>query len=612
MRGLGERRMSRWRFVTRPWVGPICILLAGVAMLSWSWLKWPDPVVDFGGELYIAWRLAEGQTLYGDIAYYKGPLSPYLNSIWFQWFGVSLRTLAVCNILILAGIVWLLYRVLSQASNRFAATAACLVFITVFGFGQYVESGNYNYVCPYSHDMTHGMALSLLAISGLIQYQRRRSLMAMAAIGLVLGLVFLTKAEMFVPIVLAIVTGLTLSLWMEQASRRRLLACAATFVVALLIPPATAFALLSFRLPAAEAVRGTLGSWPWTYSVASHAGPYYLEGMGLVNPWRSLGGVVVWIGWYALVFGTLAALGRACRNTPFNRVGVALAVFLVVVAVLGDRLEVGPWPLDAPKALPAMMLFAGMLSFVSFFRERHSVQTGAVWILRLTLAIFAGVLLGKMAFNTRVYHYGFVLAMPATLVSVVGLLCWIPAWLERRSMCGNIFRAGAAAVLLVFAYAHLDRSRQFFNSKNYQVASGADAFFADKRGAIINAAANEIQARVKPTEKLAVLPGGEMLNYLSRRVNSTRYPHELTSIAFGVFGEDAILDSFQLNPPEYIAVVRRETSDLGAKFFGTDYGLQLYHWMQKNYRTVALIGNPPAILLAQREISNSSESSDGL
>ena len=64
----------------------------------------------------------------------------------------------------LALLIALLYYALRQVSRRSAATAACLVFVLLFAFAQFVGIGNYNYVCPYSHEMTHGLMLSLLAV----------------------------------------------------------------------------------------------------------------------------------------------------------------------------------------------------------------------------------------------------------------------------------------------------------------------------------------------------------------------------------------------------------------------------------------------------------------
>ena len=60
----------------------------------------------------VAWQLAIGRTLYTDIAYFKGPFSPYLNAVWLRLFSVGLTTLIVCNVVILCGVNYLLYQIL--------------------------------------------------------------------------------------------------------------------------------------------------------------------------------------------------------------------------------------------------------------------------------------------------------------------------------------------------------------------------------------------------------------------------------------------------------------------------------------------------------------------
>ena len=119
-------------------------------MLAWSWRRWPELLIDFGRELYVPWRLIEGEVLYRDIAYFNGPLSPYVNALWFRIFGVSLETLAICNVLLIAALAALLYRMIEEVADRLAAAVAGLVFVAAFAFAQIGEIGNYNFVTPYS------------------------------------------------------------------------------------------------------------------------------------------------------------------------------------------------------------------------------------------------------------------------------------------------------------------------------------------------------------------------------------------------------------------------------------------------------------------------------
>jgi hypothetical protein len=93
-------------------------------------------------------------------------------------------------------------------------------------------------------------------------------------------------------------------------------------------------------------------------------------------------------------------------------------------------------------------------------------------------------------------------------------------------------------------------------------------------------------------ETLAVLPEGTMINYLTRRKNSspivTIVPPDIM-----MFGEERILQLIRKAPPTYIALIHRDDSEFGYRFFGLDYGQSIMHWLREEYRPVQLIGDLP-------------------
>src|SRR5262249_16301477 len=60
-----------------------------------------------------------------------------------------------------------------------------------------------------------------------------------------------------------------------------------------------------------------------------------------------------------------------------------------------------------------------------------------------------------------------------------------------------------------------------------------------------------------------------------------------------VFGEDAMLAAFAAHPPARIALVHKDTSEFGYRFFGRDYAQRLGAWIRAYYRRASLIGSPP-------------------
>jgi len=171
------------------------IAVAAAGMLAWSAGRWPDLLVDFGRELYLPWRIASGARLYADLAYLHGPLSPHLNALVFRLLGVSLRSLVLANLAILTVVIALLYRLLARVSSRAAAGAACVMFLGGFAFAHLTGVGNYNWICPYAHELTHGIAAALAGIVAVDRYAETERPRWMALAGLAVGVTFLTDRK---------------------------------------------------------------------------------------------------------------------------------------------------------------------------------------------------------------------------------------------------------------------------------------------------------------------------------------------------------------------------------------------------------------------------------
>lgn len=581
-----------WRRKIKPsgWMGPVGIALASIVMLWWSWGKWPDVLVDFGRELYLAWRLAEGETLYTDLANFKGPLSPYLNAMWFRLFGASLRTLVVCNLVILSALITMQYRILVQVSNRLSATIASLTFVGLFAFGQLTGYGNYNYVSPYAHEITHGLTLSILSVLLLARHIRTRGLLSLAGAGLALGLAFLTDAQVFIAAFAAVITGLVLTFLVDPLERRRSGRLLGIFFVSAILPVAVAFGLLCLVMPARVAFRGVLGASQWIFHGGYVSQKFYLWGTGLLDVRGNVETILEWTIWYAVTFGTAAGLSLYARVSGSWRIVFSAALFLLVAGLLEPYSL--RWGDAVVSPMPLVMVIMGLVWLIALFKHRQETETRTKAVLTLVMLIFASGLLGKMVLFTRIAHYGFVMAMPATLLLVVAVVGWVPDWLDRRGGYGGLFRAIALAIISVVAFACWQKMNWWFATKTVPVASGGDAFLSDWRALAVEPALREISRRFPPGATLAVLPEGVMLNYLSRRVNPTPY----TLFMLGdliVFGEDRMLSAFQEHPPDCIALVHKDTSEYGPQFFGRDYGQRLFNWINENYREVWSTGAQP-------------------
>src|SRR6266568_9374814 len=166
---LRSMRLKNWR-IPLEIVGLVALAGTAAFFVATSWRKWPDPLIDFGEQLYSAWQLSQGAVLYRDVDLLYGPLSQYFNAVIFRIFGPGLIVLAITNLVIVAGISSSIYILFRQCWGVIAAWLSTLIFISVFAFSQFVDSGNYNYAAPYSHEAIHGILICLLLCLALLYW----------------------------------------------------------------------------------------------------------------------------------------------------------------------------------------------------------------------------------------------------------------------------------------------------------------------------------------------------------------------------------------------------------------------------------------------------------
>lgn len=594
-------------------LGPLLVAAAGIACLRWSWDYGPDSLIDFGRELYIPWRLASGDVLYRDLVYLNGPLSPYWNALLFHLFGVGLRTLMVGNVVVSAAIGFLLYRLVTKIANRFAATVTCAGFMASLAFTQLGSAANYNFLTPYSHEITHGMLLSLLGLFA-FSLRDRFGLAAIAASGFSLGLVSLTKPEIFAAAAASLGLALVLSAWAERSDARATARRFGIFTGAALLPPLAAVGLLMLAMPAETAIHGLIDSWLSIANPELSQLEFYRWVQGTAQLDTNLLRMRMWIGRYALLCFPLAVVALLVRRRASWRwlaVLAVLALFLFgtgpgpYLSILGfgsstphpPAMRINEWP-HAVRGLPFALPLIGLAALAALFLERRAGRDTSAGVLRVAFIAFALALLGKIFFNVTLHHYGFALAMPGTVALIAALLTWIPRTINRYDGFGPVFAAGCLGFLLA-ATPDIAKIMEFqFAGRIYSVGSGNDRFQDGRAASYVATALREIERRVGPDETLAVIPEGVMLNYLARRAASTPHnnfmPPELL-----IYGEERILRDFRASPPDFIAVVHKNTTEYGFPLFGRDYAEDFYAWVKANYSRVHRTGQEPLVKVSQ-------------
>lgn len=560
----------------------ICISFAVMFLLSLG--KWPDPLVDFGRELYVPWAMTEGKKLYTDIFYFNGPLSPYWNKLLFDIFGVSLSTLVFANLGILAALTALIWFVLKEATSVGAAVCGCIIFILMFAFSQYVGIGNYNYVTPYSHEVTHGMLLSwiMLACVGKILSGGGKIWNALA--GFSLGMIFLTKPEFFLASSLGMMAFSVVAyrIYGREYTLRTVLI---TFC-ACLGPIILAYIFLNVSISFEAALKGLLGSW---YYVAANAELkkllFYKNIMGISNIQHSVGRIFIASLVYVavFVFPFIASLRTVNWTIKISTTTFPIIILCYLIFFKPDLLTS-----EFAKPLPVFMLIIGSWALFIAYRDKATKHC-----LIFVLTIFSFTLLLKIILNVRIYHYGFILAMPAIMVSVVSIVYFIPKALRYLNGDPRPFLTTALIIMLLITFWHLNISAFFYEKKNVIVGNGRDVFLADWRGNYVNATVNWLKKNTTEETTLLVLPEGIMINYLARRFNATPIVNLMPPEVIMLNGEKNILKMLEEEPPNYVILIHKDTSEYGYKYFGKDFGRQILEWIKLAYEPVLLYGSLP-------------------
>ncbi len=569
--------LASWR-LGGSYLGPIIVALVFLAMTFIIWNRGPDPVLDFGREVYIPWRINSGDVLYRDIEYFNGPFSPYVNALVFRIFGTSLQTITTVNLLIVILATVLLYRLLLRASDHVGATAGSCAFLICCALAHRTGIANFNFITPYSHELTHGLVMSLAMIACLIRPPKP---LWSALAGLLLGCIFLTKAEVFLAAGITALIGFCVAHWVIRARSRQLAINIACFVVAAMVPVILAFALLAHASTTTTALHGLAGSWPWVGDSRLMQLPYFRSLLGTEHLGQNLLSTLTWMCVYAAI--VLIAWGIATLEPK----RALLSSFITAIGFAAIVLGASPWiHWDTfLRPLPFVLLIAFVWFSRNLWRCTSDVSVRQTILLRILLVLFGGLMLAKMAFNVSLLHYGFGLAMPGLVVFVVAMVSWLPriVGLPLRFISIGLL----VAMLIVHAQITWKNSQTMF----VPVGTGSDSFFADGRGAALDQLLDDLQSI--PKEKtLTMMPEGLIANYLSRRVNPSRYS-QFTPPNLIMYGEDKMLANLKARPPDYIGLVHIRNVEYGAPFFGKDYGRDIARWVKQNYHEVHLIGQRP-------------------
>ena len=555
--------------------------LAALLPLALAWWRAPflgDPVIDFGHELYLAWRLAEGEALYRDLGYFFGPVSPWLNAMLFRLFGAAKGTLLAANLAVwLATLACLGLLLKPHVKPRLIAVALLVSSLLAFNHLRIVP--NYNVLTPYRHGLTHGFLFALLALLLL----QKRGRVAWLAAGVAAGLAFLSKIE--------VAAALGVAVWPLVFFQGR--RCLGIFLGGALLPWLAAFLglVLGYGFGAAEAASGLTSAFSFAGNSAVRMLAIYcatLERLGPAELLRILGALGAITAFLLALRASLVFLKRKAGEKSLLAVPLLLALAaLSLVAFLAPAAEKS---LLIFHATPWVALAAALFFLLRFLRagslERASLAA---------LTLFAFALTLKVAGRMSVAEAGFLLGLPAALALLLLALEAAPKGLRLPPSLLPAWRPGVLAALGL-PLLSAQRITEETHSRQSAILSLPKGEI--RYPPLTAQAFTELFAftggLAPPGTTLTFLPDGSGLNFFLGARNPA-WPMSFLPDHYLQYGAGAMTAALERGAPELIVLLPRSTAEFGeaqGEFRG-GYGSSTYAWIRGAYAPAP--GLPPAL-----------------
>jgi hypothetical protein len=541
------------QLVRRPEWPVAAILFAG--LLGLSWRRWAS----FDGDLNREWttpaRVAAGERLYKDVAYYYGPLAPYAEAVAFRTFGSRVGTAIGFGILAAAGTLALILGATGDLLRTPGRLGVATVTVGILAFAP--ENGAL--VACYSQAALLAVGLSWLAF-----LLSRRGVAAWA--GLAGGLALLAKIE-------AAPALLGPLLLLDCRGRIRFASMAAGVALA-------GYGIAIFGIPLVELV---------SYGPLRHLvmppefRELYLRVSGLHPALLASGisGAVVGLGlaggWLLGVGGLLARRGpRAAAGLAF----LAAGVFLQRGRAPEEFLT------TAIRGLPLLLLMAFAVATWELLLPGEEARRRDEARLALATCLVGVSFAWRTAFWTvPSFPYA-----PLAALSSLPAVAWLAGSVVPRGVSAGSRERAAFLVclpLIVAPLFFLPRLVAFYRPERTAVLAPRGLWYPpDPQGELFSGVVAHLARTGVADRSLVVFPEASAVGFLL----GVRSPLRIEQILPGhvMPGVDAdLVAQMKATRPERVVRIDRPTSEYGGARLGIDYATEFMSLIETDYEEEA-------------------------
>ena len=571
----------------RRWAPPLVVAAAFVHGLAVSWLKWGGLLVDTGRELQLPQRMLAGETLYSDLRYYYGPLSPYVNMLLYGTFGVRLEVLAWAGIASAALMCLGLYRLSRSFLNPWPSAVIAAAFLYLCAFAHLYPYPIFNFVLPYSYASTYGIVAATWSIHWLVRHVREKARATLLLSAACLTLTALTKME----ILLAAFAAHAMFLAMSRSERRftRNLHLIAYGVTAALV--LGVYGVLAART----------GPAIWHDNLGSALNPtirhFSMQLMGLEN----VGPSVVLVALSAILLGVIIVstrlLGRIAAEKGQSPLIYALVLGAGIIPFFCS------WLLFPITFLALPFIGLGVIVVLAAHWLRQP-ERRTEWSAHLILWTFATVCFYRILLRCYPPGYGFFLLPPGLVALGILLFDYAPRLIGSSGWPRRVVEVAGVGLFAGSALAALQVSSNWYALHTEEIATQRGRLYTIADG--IQAPAVRALSILPSETRVLALPEGAGLVFMSglRPTPDGMFSYLPIEI-YGNYDDARILAKWKTNPPDIVVMVKRQMPEYGYRGFGIDYAIDLYAWVLENYEPIT--GKNAAFVLMHHRTTSSAD-----
>ncbi|EHJ46044.1 hypothetical protein DFW101_0027 [Solidesulfovibrio carbinoliphilus subsp. oakridgensis] len=237
------------------------------------------------------------------------------------------------------------------------------------------------------------------------------------------------------------------------------------------------------------------------------------------------------------------------------------------------------------NAWPFLVTGTCIFLFVIIINHDNRSQKNKNFILLFILSLFSLILLLKILFFARFFHYGNFLLAPALFLYCIFCIHYLPLLFRNDLVARRAAIIGGMAMIAIIVYPRVQMTNLRLASYSRSIHADQETVFWDGQAIAAQQLVDTLQQHKKPNQTLAVLPEGAMFNFLTKLPNPTPYinlmPPEWTT-----FGGDTIVAAYEKTPPDWIACISTQVIVYGVNSFFDDYGIPLADFIRAKYDLV--------------------------